>query len=234
MFDLDQIIKDRHSTRKFLSKPVPRILLNEALALAQLAPSNSNTQPWRVVFAEGIRRDRLKTTLLKQAQHFDFSQLPKIAQLPEAFQHYRQELGEQLYGAMGIAREDTVSRKQAVLHNYEFFGAPVIGIVCMHQELGYADALSVGIYLQTLILSLTARGLGTCAQVSLAAYPEVIRSELNIPPDLLILCGLAIGYTDPDFPPNHLRIRRDPVEKNVLFLDDLEPAHRSDWNTTGA
>ncbi len=51
MFLLDQTIKDRHSTRKFLSKPVPRILLNEALALAQLAPSNSNTQPWRVVFA---------------------------------------------------------------------------------------------------------------------------------------------------------------------------------------
>mgnify|MGYP001068397894 CR=1 FL=1 len=64
---------------------------------------------------------------------------------------------------MGIAREDTVSRKQAVLRNYEFFGAPVVGIVCMHQELGYADALSVGLYLQTLILSLTARGQGTCA-----------------------------------------------------------------------
>ncbi|HEY9728755.1 MAG TPA: hypothetical protein V6D50_20080 [Chroococcales cyanobacterium] len=33
------------------------------------------------------------------------------------------------------------------------------------------------------------------------------------------------------FPPNHLRIRRDPVENNVSFLDDLELAHRSDWNT---
>jgi len=41
MFLLDQTIKDRHSTRKFLSKPVPRILLNEALALAQLAQSST-------------------------------------------------------------------------------------------------------------------------------------------------------------------------------------------------
>ncbi len=200
MFDLDQTIKDRHSTRKFLPKPVPRTLLNEALALAQLAPSNSNTQPWRIVFAEGTHRDRLEKVLLKQAQHFDESQLPKIAQLPDAFQHYRQELGEQVYGAMGIAREDKASRELAVLHNYEFFGAPLVGIVCMNRELGDADALSVGIYLQTLMLSLTARGLGTCAQVSLAAYPEVIRSELNIPPELSILCGLAVGYTDPDFP----------------------------------
>ncbi len=148
-----------------------------------------------------IRRERLKTALLKQAQHFDFCQLPKIAQLPEALQHYRLKLGEQLYGGMGFGRVDSVSGKQSVLRYYEFFGAPVVGIVCMDQELGYADALSVGIYLQTLILSLTARGLGTCAQVSLAAYPEVIRSELNIPPELLIICGLAVGYTDPDFPP---------------------------------
>ena len=219
MFDLDQTIKVRHSTRKFLAKSVPRILLDEALALAQLAPSNSNTQPWRIFFAEGTRRERLKEALLKQAQHSGAAPLPKIVQLPEAFQHYRQELGEKIYGAMGIAREDTASRERAILRNYEFFGAPIVGIVCMHQELDYADALSVGIYLQTLMLSLTARGLGTCVQVSLATYPEVIHRELNIPSELSILCGLAIGYTDPDFPPNHLHISRAPVEKNVLFLD---------------
>ncbi|WP_228038153.1 nitroreductase family protein [Nostoc sp. LEGE 12450] len=68
MFDLDQTIKDRHSTRKFLSQPVPRALLDEALALAQLAPSNSNIQPWRLVFAQGGCRDRLQEALLNQAK----------------------------------------------------------------------------------------------------------------------------------------------------------------------
>ena len=81
------------------------------------------------------------------------------------------------------------------------------------------------------MLSLTARGLGTCVQVSLAAYPEVIRSELNIPLELWSLCGLAVGYTDPDFPANHLHISRYPVQKNISFLDDRELAHKSDWNT---
>lgn len=215
MFDLDQAIKDRHSTRKFLSQPVPRALLDEALALAQLAPSNSNIQPWRVVFAEGVRRDRLKEALLNQAKQPP----PNSFGLPEAFQHYRQELGVQVYGAMGIARDDKANRQLAVLRNYEFFGAPLVGIICMHQDLGVADALSVGMYLQTLVLSLTARGFGTCVEVSLAAYPEIIRSELNIPPELLIICGLAVGYCDPDFPANHLHISREAVEKNVSFLD---------------
>lgn len=120
---------------------------------------------------------------------------------------------------MGIARDDKANRTQAVLRNYEFFDAPVVGIVCMHQDLGVADALSVGMYLQTLVLCLTARGLGTCVEVSLAGYPEIIRNELNIPPELLIICGLAVGYSDPDFSANHLHISRESVDKNVTFLD---------------
>ena len=64
-----------------------------------------------------------------------------------------------------------------------------------------------------------------------SGYPEVIYKELNIPPELSILCGLAVGYTDPDFPVNQLHISRDPVENNISFLDDRELAHKSNWNT---
>ena len=68
----------------------------------------------------------------------------------------------------GIAREEKDGRAAAVLRNLEFFGAPSAGIVYMHRDLGPADALSVGMYLQTLLLALTARGLDTCEEVSVA------------------------------------------------------------------
>jgi nitroreductase len=74
-------------------------------------------------------------------------------------------------------------------------------------------------FLQTLLLALTARGLGTCVEVSIAGYPEVVRAQLAIPAELSILCGLAVGYPDPDSPCNKLRIGREAVEKNVVFLD---------------
>jgi Bacterial extracellular solute-binding proteins, family 5 Middle/Nitroreductase family len=89
-----------------------------------------------------------------------------------------------------------------------------------HRDLGPADAVSVGIYLQTLMLALTARGLGTCVEVSAAGYPDVVRTELNIPPELTFICGLAVGDPDPDFPANKLHIGRDPVAKHVVFLDN--------------
>ena len=57
-------------------------------------------------------------------------------------------------------------------------------------------------------------------EVSGAGYPDVVRAELKIPPELTIICGLAVGYTDLDFPANKLHIGRDPFEKCVVFLDN--------------
>src|SRR5262249_33648618 len=145
---------------------------------------------------------------------------PNIPPLPESFKHFRSELGAQVYGAMGITRENKPGHDAAVLRNWEFFRAPLAGIVCMHRDLRPADALSVGMFLQTLLLALTARGLGTCVEVSVAGYPEIVRAQLAIPTELSILCGLAVGYSDPDFSANKLHIGREPIDKNVVFLDD--------------
>jgi nitroreductase len=216
MSELAKIVEERHSIRLFLrDKPVPRALLDEALALAMRAPSNSNIQPWRLFLATGPRRDRLVEALLKQAA----TGYPATAGLPESFARLRREIGALVYGSMNIARDDTEGRRTAQLRNWEFFRAPVAGVVCMHRDLGHADSLAVGMFLQTLVLALTERGLGTCLQVSIAHFPDVLREQLDIPDELRILCGLAVGYTDPEFPANQLRTPRNPVGENVVFLD---------------
>lgn len=216
MTDLDDVVRERRSTRMFLrDKPVPRELLDEALELAMRAPSNTNLQPWRLFLATGPRRDRLVEALLERAA----LGFPETVGLPEGFASARNEFGALVYGAMGIARDDKESRRIARLRNWEFFRAPVAGVVCMHRDLGPADSVGVGMFLQTLLLALTERGLGSCVQASIAHFPDVLRTQLEIPDDLTILCGLSIGYPDPAFPANDLAVPRNPVEKNVVFLD---------------
>ncbi len=190
-------------------------LVHEALTLAMRAPSNSNIQPWHLVLVSGPARDRLVEALLEVAA----VESPAVPVLPEAFAHMRRDLGALVYGSMGISRHDAEARRLAVLRNWEFFRAPLAGIVCMHRDLDHVDAMGVGMFLQTLMLALTARGLGTCAQVSIAGYPDVIREQLNIGEDMRILCGLAIGYPDPTFPGNDLHVPRNSVEQNVVFVD---------------
>jgi nitroreductase len=215
--NLEEVIRERHSIRMFLpDRPVARELVDEAVDLAIRAPSNSNIQPWHLVFASGAARDRLVAALLEAAQ----AGPPKVPELPEHFTHFRSETGKVVYGSMGIARDDLDGRRAAVLRNWEFFRAPLAGIVCMDRELGLVDSLGVGMFLQTLVLALTARGLGTCVQVAIAGYPEIIHQQLDIPEQFTILCGLSVGYPDPDFPANKVRIGRQPIEKNVVFVEN--------------
>jgi nitroreductase len=105
------------------------------------------------------------------------------------------------------------------LRNWEFFRAPLVGIVCMHRDLDPADAVSVGMFLQTLLLALTECGLGSCVEVSVAWHPEIIRVRPAISAELSILYGLAVGYPDPDFPADRLQIGREPIGEHLVFLD---------------
>ena len=107
--------------------------MDEALALAQHAPSNSNIQPWRLVLVGGARPGSFEGRRPRGPAH------PGAA---KEFEHYRYELGAEVYGSMGITVADTARRAAAVMRNFDFFGAPLAGIVSMHRNLGAADAVS--------------------------------------------------------------------------------------------
>ncbi len=137
MSTLSEVVKARHSSRKFLpDRPVAAELLDEALAPARRAPSTPTSSrggcSWPPVTAATSWRPRLSA----QA-HIS---LPADLGLPETFAPLRRELGAMVYGAMGVARDDAEGRWAAQLRNFEFFGAPTAGIVCMHRDLGLPDA----------------------------------------------------------------------------------------------
>lgn len=136
------------------------------------------------------------------------------------FESAKYELGEQLYGSLGIARDDLDSRRKALRLNWTFCNAPLVGIVCMNRELHHVDSLGVGMFLQTLLLGLTARGLGSCVQMLIAGFPDAVRAALAIPDRYEILCGLAIGYPVEDFPSNTLHVPRKAIDESVVFLDE--------------
>jgi hypothetical protein len=63
---------------------------------------------------------------------------------------------------MGIPRDNATARTPAELRNSDFFGAPTVAIVSMDKELGLADSLSVGMFLQLLLLVFEDDGIGAC------------------------------------------------------------------------
>jgi len=212
----ETLVKDRHSIRVFRQEPVPKELLHESLALAQNSPSNSNTQPWQLYLASGASLERVVKALKEAAS----VSAPNIPPLPDNFKHYRTEFGKSLYqGGYGISRDDKDARAAAVLRNFEFFGAPLAGVICMDSTLDRWDSMSVGMWLQTFMLALRERGLGSCLQVSVVGYPEVLRKELNIGEGMTLLSGVAIGWPDESNKVNSVIAGREEYENHVIWTE---------------
>jgi len=163
MYDLDNTIVERRSVRGFLPKPVPREVLEEVLTLAQRAPSNCNVQPWRVYIASGKTLERLRSELVETASSGKSQAMSGT--VDDFFGAYRDKqvaCAVELYGNMGIARDDRAGRKRAMLRNFEFFDAPHVAYVCMAKSFGIGVALDVGMYVQTLMLAMQSRGIASC------------------------------------------------------------------------
>jgi hypothetical protein len=223
MCDLDETIRQRRSVRGFLPKPVPREVIEELLALAQHAPSNCNVQPWRVYIASGEMREKLRAALVEAV--LGGSSSGAMASVDDFRGGYRDKqvaCAVELYGKMGIERGDKAGRLKAMLRNFEFFDAPHVAYICMDKSFGIGVALDVGMYVQTLMLAMQSRGIGSCAQAALRAYPDLVAAQLGIPDDQQILCGLSFGYEDATVPANKTRQPRDPISSNVVFVGDAD------------
>jgi nitroreductase len=62
-------------------------------------------------------------------------------------------------------------------------------------------------------------GLHTCAQAAFANYHKTVREQLDVPMRRIIVCGMSLGYADPDAPENAFTPEREPVETYATFLD---------------
>src|SRR3546814_18043307 len=77
--------------------------------------------------------------------------------------------------------------------------------------MGQGSWLDAGMFIQALMIAARAVGLHTCPQVALVAYPDVVRKELSIGADKVLICGISLGYEDTSHPANKLRTTRVDV-----------------------
>lgn len=213
---LARLLRDRRSIRDFSSREVSAELIDAVLDDARWAPSWSNTQPYKIALATGDLKERIKARLLARYDAATKLQrggalgrlaafLTRSKALPDGdfdtrFEYpaelvpRRRATGFGLYSVLGIAREDHAARHRQLRRNFEFFGAPVVLFIFVRQELGAYSVLDAGIFLQSLMLSAQARGLGTCAEGALATWAGPVREAFAVPPAYKLLCGVALGW----------------------------------------
>ena len=214
-----EAVTGRKSVRGFLSNPVPRDTIEAILSEAARAPSGTNAQPWQVHVVAGAARDRLVRAVVAAAEVEEKSQ--EYRYYPDDwFEPYlsrRRKVGYDLYGLLGIARQDWDRRKAQHIRNFELFDAPVGLFFVMDRRLAQGSWLDTGMFIANVMTLARAHGLETCPQASWLTYGAVVHRELAIPDDRILLCGMALGRPDWDVPANALETERAALADFTTF-----------------
>lgn len=205
------LFTQRRSVRAYLPTPVSEDLLGQIMTTARLAPSGANLQPGVFVAVRGAVRQQLSDDLAQawregRQETEDYDYFPKP--MPITLRRRQVAAAQSLYGALGVARDDRAGRDAQFERNFRFFDAPVALIVAMPHDFGAGGYMDLGMTLYGLMLAAQAKGLSTCAIGAMASYPSLIRQHVGLDADTKVVCGMALGYADPDAPVNQTQTTR--------------------------
>jgi nitroreductase len=218
---VSEAVASRRSVRGFLDTPVDPAVIRRVVERAGRAPSGGNLQPWHIDIVAGAPLAELKAIMARRVpeapkgEPTEYDVYPKI--LPEPYRNYRFEVGEDLYGALGIPRESKRERLAWFARNFQFFGAPMALFCTVARTMGPPQWSDLGMYLQTVMLLLREEGLDSCPQECWSMYPETMRAFLGTPEERMLFTGMAIGFEDKAAPANAMTARRAPVEDYATF-----------------
>ena len=209
-------IAQRRSVRGFLSQPIDPDLLRALAIWASRAASGGNIQPWHIDIVHGRPMADLKAIMRGKIERGEIER-PGYDIYPTAMTHYAKArtlgIGEALYGALGIPRQDKAARKAWFARNFQFFGAPAAYFCTIDRRMGPPQWADCGMYLQNLMLLAVEAGLATCPQECWAVYPDTVEQFLGTPPERMLFCGVAIGYEDASDAANTVRAPRASPEE---------------------
>ena len=218
--DVFEALESRRSIRGFRPDPVPRAMLERLLAAAARAPSGSNIQPWHVRVTQGAEKARLTAEV--RAAHLAGEMAPREyhyypRQWREPYQARRRACGFGLYELAGVARGDKAAGLAQRLRNFDFFDAPVGLFFTIDRDMEQGSWLDYGMFLQSIMLAARGLGLDTCPQAAWCDHHDIVRRVLKLRDDQTLVCGMSLGFADPDAAVNRLVTAREPLAGFVTF-----------------
>ena len=218
---VDDAITARRSVRRFLPTPVPASTVEAILDVAARAPSGTNMQPWRGYVLTGAAKEAVINAVQAVFDSGEPGHMQEVQYYPDSFfEPYlsrRRAVGWGLYGKLGIGKGDAAKMKAQHRRNFQFFDAPIGMIFTIDRRLATGSWLDYGMFLQNILTAARGRDLDTCAQAAWSHYHRAIRPVLGLAEEETIVCGMALGYADPDAPENTLVTTRSTAREFIQF-----------------
>jgi nitroreductase len=218
---VSEALASRFSCRAYLDKPVPLDIVRKVIEQSLRAPSGGNLQPWKVQVLTGEPLKAMVADVQAALADHPTGDRPAYQIYPEPLKepyHSRRfQCGADLYNALGITRDNRPGRIQQFQKNFAFFGAPVAVMLLVDKTMGAPQWADLGAFMQSVLLSACEHGLHTCPQEAWAMFEPIVRRHLALPDELMVFCGIALGYGDLDHPINQWRTTRATLEEVAEF-----------------
>ncbi|MEW6089431.1 MAG: nitroreductase [Pseudomonadota bacterium] len=215
--NVSEALKSRITCRAFLDKPVPEATVRQILEEAKYAPSGGNLQPWHVYVLTGKKLEEFLGIIAEKQKDNPFGEGTEYDIYPkgltEPYKSRRFKCGEDMYATIGVSREDKAGRLMQFARNFRFFDAPVAMFFAIDRQMGLGQWSDLGMFIQSVMLAAREHGLHTAAQEAWAIWYKTVSEFVQMPEELMLFCGLGLGYMDESAPINQLRTDRAPLEE---------------------
>ena len=219
---VSEAIDTRLTCRAFTSELPNKNIITSIIERAKRAPSGGNLQPWRMWVVSGQPLEEFKKDIAEKIKDNPMGEGTEYniypPNLKEPYESRRREVGRSMYEVLNIPKEDKAGRMKQFMRNFEFFGAPIALFFAIDREMQEGQWSDLGMFIQSIMLLAREEGLHTAPQEAWAIWYKTVNKFLDIPEELMLFCGMGIGFADENDPINTFRSKRQDIDDFADFI----------------
>ena len=219
---VSEAIDTRLTCRAFTNELPNRNIITSIIERAKRAPSGGNLQPWRIWVVSGQPLEEFKKDIAEKIKDNPMGEGTEYniypPNLKEPYESRRREVGRSMYEVLNIPKEDKAGRMKQFMRNFEFFGAPIALFFAIDREMQEGQWSDLGMFIQSIMLLAREEGLHTAPQEAWAIWYKTVNKFLDIPEELMLFCGMGIGFADENDPINTFRSKREEIDDFADFI----------------
>ena len=213
-YNFRELMKERHSCRKFQSKKIPEEVLKDIISISLMSPSWCNSQPWTIYVATGNTIEEIRKEWISKNKE-------KVKGYADINPGHRTDFSERSQATMAKffkIGDNLTNKNELEESNADFFNAQAMVYLTLNKGHQPYSVLDLGGIEMAIMLAAKDHGVDSIPAYTTIMYPDVLRKYMKISDKEDIVIGVALGYEEKS-PLNDLRSEKLTIEEACHFFN---------------
>ena len=213
-----EIMKQRHSARHFLSKPIPKETLKAIIETSLLTPSWGNSQPWTIYVTSGNTLENIRKDWIAKNKEGIKGNSEIEAGHRNDFSERCQKCMNEIMKQVGEVLNDP-NAKELWEANAILFNAPTIIYITIPKKRTLYNIFDSGAVEMSIMAAAKEHGIDSVPAYEAIKYPDILRKHMKISDDEDIIIGIALGFEDKDHIFTKIKAKKLTLDEACHFYD---------------